>query len=86
MISTLWVSHLPEDKRDAFKQLILNSNRDPVLGRLLELVETKRESLEASERSAKIYDNPSWAFLQAHNNGMRQALQLIEDLLSFIKE
>lgn len=86
MISLAWVAHLPPEKREDFKNLVLGETRNPVLIRLADILEEKRVSLETSERSPKVYENPNWAYLQAHTNGMRQAISLIEDLLKFIKE
>ncbi len=83
-VSIQWIAdRAPEDK-DKFKELIFNNNKNPVLQRLRDIIVNKRTALEASERDSKIYDNANWSHKQAHNNGARQALKQIEDLLSFV--
>lgn len=84
-INTLWVQHLPEEKREEFKQTITSQSSNIALKRLKEIVVTKRQIAESSERSPLIYEKENWAHLQAHNNGVRQMLKMMEDLLAFVE-
>lgn len=81
----LWFAHLKPDDQIKFKELLRNNYKNPCFVRLKEVVENKRKSLENSERNVDIYASPNWAYLQAHNNGARQMLRFIEDMLKFVE-
>lgn len=49
---------------------------------LKKLVNSNLASLEAGEISPKSYDNPNWAYRQAHTNGYKQALQDVTKLIT----
>lgn len=40
------------------------------------------DGLEAAEISPKSYDNPNWAYRQAHSNGYKQAVKDFHKLLT----
>ena len=86
-IASTWFQNIqdPESKTKMI-EMINNHSSDPLLIKLREIVEKKRKILEDSELNPTIYESPSWAALQAHNNGARQMLKYVEDLLAFTKE
>ena len=79
-----WFTGLDEEEKEKFRKHLLSNNSNAILSKLKNIVERKRQSLEDSERDTRIYDNPSWSHKQAHNNGARQMLKYIEDLLIFV--
>lgn len=83
-MQTVWTQHLPDpDAKKDFQSLLLNSTQ--VLGRFKELLEGREKAILNFETSVDSYDNPSWAFKQAHANGRRAELKELKDLLNFIK-
>lgn len=84
-IPTLWIQHLSGDEKKKFLEVLQNHSTDLVLLRLKEIVKSKAKALEASERNPEAYGNAAWPYKQAHNNGARQTLKMVEDLLSFTK-
>ena len=78
---TVWTKNLKtEEERDNFNNQLLGAR--PVLQRLSELLEEKEKELDRSERSQKAYENPNWAYLQAHRNGCAGMLQSIKELIN----
>jgi len=78
-IQSLWVSHLKDSKeREDFTNKLLGSRF--LLDKLSEIVYNivKMES----RPSTKDYDSPSWAYLQAHQNGRLEAFEEILKLIS----
>ena len=53
-----------------------------VLDDLSELVDSNMSANEAGEISPKSYDNPNWAYRQAHVNGYKQALKDLKNLIT----
>lgn len=51
---------------------------------LRSIIDSKMAELDANEVSPSSYDNPSWAFKQAHGNGYRHGLTTIRKLLEFL--
>lgn len=83
-LSTDWTKHLKTDKeRKDFAALVVNSRT--LLGRLLELIDEKLDSIERAEISQQTYENPAYASWQAHQNGRRAALSDIRRLLEFLE-
>lgn len=79
-LSSEWFRHLKtEEERNAFSDAVLHDSL--VLGRLTEIIEGKLSGLETRETSLQEYDNPAWAYKQAHANGYRGALTSILELL-----
>lgn len=76
----IWTQHLQteDDKQRFINQL--HGARE-VLDRLKFLIELKEKELAAAERNQSAYENPSWAFLQAHRNGYASAMTIIKNLL-----
>lgn len=82
-LSTAWLKNLSGEEQQEFKNLITTYHKDVILIRLKEILVEKRTSLEASERNPDVYSNANWSHMQAHNNGARQMLKWVEDLLAF---
>lgn len=76
-MQTQWFSHLPKDKHEEVKKIVLGSTK--VLDILHNIVYNM--SIVESKPSTKDYDSPSWAYLQAHKNGRIEALREIAKLL-----
>lgn len=76
---TRWTAHLPEDDKNNFKRRIYESK--DVLERLLKIIEEDEATLDRSELNPKAYESPSWAYLQAHKNGMRQYICQVKTLI-----
>lgn len=78
---TVWTKNLKTvEEQDNFNNQLLGAR--PVLERLMELLNEKEASLEASERSVKAYENPNWSHLQAHKNGCSSMLSSIKELIN----
>lgn len=80
-----WTKDLntPKEKED-FERSIQNSR--PVLERLTELLIEREKNLDRSEMSSEGYDNPSWAYKQAHKNGFRAGLNICKRLIDLDKK
>lgn len=55
-----------------------------VLEHLKTIINT--DGIEAAEISPKSYDNPNWAFRQAHANGYKQAIKDFHKVLTLDQE
>ena len=76
---TDWTKHISDkDEKAAFEKEIRSSVE--VLRRLKKLLEDKEATLERSELDPTAYNSPSWAYLQAHKNGYRSALNHLKQL------
>lgn len=79
-LSTEWSKHLKtEAERKEFSSVVLNDRL--VLGRLAEIIDEKLTGLQSRETSLTEYDSPSWAYRQAHMNGIKAGLTAIRNLL-----
>ena len=78
---TAWTKNLktPEEQ-DNFNNQLLGAR--PVLERLYDLLNEKEVELDRSERTQKAYENPNWAYLQAHRNGCASMLQSVKELIN----
>lgn len=79
----VWTKHLKNDEeaKKRFESTLRNSST--LVSRLVEILKEKDNTV-ASVTNAD-YDNPSWAYSQAHRNGYRQALKDILDLFNFME-
>lgn len=79
-MKTQWIQHC---KSDAEKEDYTNSlmRAKWVLDDLSKLVQSNLNSRETAEISPKTYESPNWGYMQAHNNGYKQALK---DFLNLI--
>lgn len=80
-----WTKDLrSSEEKESRTKAILNRTNDEVLRVLLKLIKAENERMRNREVNMTNYESPSWAYMQAHYNGGRQALNWIEDLLSFV--
>lgn len=80
-----WTQNLKTDEEKArFTSSVIGAK--PVLDRLNELLDIKSNDIDLVERSQKAYENPNWAFLQAHRNGYMTAMQSIKKLITLDQE
>lgn len=76
---TAWTKHCKtEEEVHNFKESLKRVKW--VLDHIKTLVNT--DGVEASEISPKSYDNPNWAYRQAHANGYKQAVKDFHKLLT----
>ena len=78
---TTWTHHLKDEAEKLQFEKSLRSSRW-ILDRLNEILEEMDVSLDHQEISPKAYDNPNWAYKQAHLNGFRQCLVKISKLIN----
>jgi hypothetical protein len=72
-----WTSHLKTDEeKENFKKEVYSAKR--VLERLLEMVNDDEKGLSLSEMNPRSYDQASWAYHQAHKNGVRQYMNQVK--------
>lgn len=69
--------------KDITEEVMKNAAFNPVILHLIKMLQDRKEAIESKARTEDIYDNPSWSFLQAHQNGRAQELNFILQLLSF---
>lgn len=81
MFNQYWTSHLETDEEKNSFIKHLQGSRE-ILDRLVQLIEDKERDLGSSERTMKAYENPNWAYLQAHKNGYASAMNIIKQLIS----
>jgi hypothetical protein len=80
MISA-WTKHISNDEdKERFKSAVLGSKL--VLQRLQALMDEMKTDTENQELSTKLYDSPSWAFIQADANGYKRCLKQISKLIN----
>ncbi len=77
----LWYSNLPKSEQEEFKKLVLGSRK--VLDRLHEICYNTIQNGVVSSKTD--YDSPSWAYLQADQNGYLRAYKEILQLVTLDK-
>ena len=77
-----WSKHLPAKERKDFEAAVRHSTL--VLGRFKEMIEDRIDNLEQAEASKTTYDNPAFAYWQAHVNGRKATLRELQQLLTFL--
>lgn len=81
-----WTSHLKDqDKRKKFEEHVRNAVHSAAWERLKELIDQKIEATGKLPTKLAEYDNPAWAYKQAHLAGYVSALNFVYDLIN-IKE
>ncbi len=76
---SVWTRHLKDPKDiEQFKLSVLSAK--PVLERIQEIMKEEVAALDRSETNPENYNNPSWAYLQAHKNGYRQFYQIFSKI------
>lgn len=75
-----WTKNLKtQEEKTNFEHMLRSSKT--VLGRLQELLQEREEGLDRSETDMKVYDLPNWESRQAHKNGFRQCLHIVNKLI-----
>lgn len=83
-VSLEWFQHCESDaEKIEFEKTLRNNGF--VLDKLIRILENRLQSIDRDEMSRNSYDSPSWAFLQAHQNGRREGLTEVLSLLSFLR-
>lgn len=85
MAVVAWTQHLKTEEEKTKYSLSLRRAKW-LLDDMKRLISSSETSLEASEISPKSYDNPNWAYRQAHSNGYKQALRDFTKLLTLDPE
>lgn len=76
-----WTIGLDEEQKAAFEEASRIAGTNPILRRLVTILQNRDDRTEVSEDD---YDIQSWSHKQAHRNGARSERLLILKLLSFI--
>lgn len=76
-IPLVWLSNIPKEKHDQFKERVSLTLEDQVVKQLVLILKDKIESLDKNCD----YDSPSWAYRQAHRNGRQEAFSEILTIL-----
>lgn len=80
-MQSAWVKNLKtKEEQERFFNTLQGAR--PVLERLDELLTEKQDTLDRTERTIKAYDNPNWAYQQAHKNGCASMLTAIKELIN----
>ena len=82
--NNIWTQGLTDQEKPEVLRLLELEADSPFLKRLLQVLDLKKQNLETSERTLEAYDNPNWAYKQAHNNGAIQMISFIEKLIKGI--
>ena len=81
-MQSVWHSHLKNEKeKKDFIEYVRNSEK--VLDRLKEIV---YNAVKESEVKASDYDSPSWAYRQAHSNGIKEMGDKLIKVLTLDRE
>lgn len=80
MISA-WTKHLPDEEEKKRFQSAVNGSK-VVLNRLQALLDEMKTDAENTELSTKLYESPSWAYIQADANGYKRCLKQISKLIN----
>jgi len=84
-VNTAWTKHLKSDaEKEQYRQSLTRVKW--VLDDIKRLANDNLRSNEDSEMSPKSYDNPNWAYRQAHVNGYKQCLRDFNKLLTLDPE
>lgn len=76
----IWTKNLKEiDDIKKFEDAFRAST--PVLERLNELLNQMESETTDKEMSSKIYDSPNWSHRQAHFNGFKSAINMVNRLI-----
>jgi hypothetical protein len=80
-----WIRHCKSEEDKANYTASLKRAKW-VLDDLSKLVQSNLNGREVAEISPKTYESPNWAYQQAHNNGYKQALKDVLNLINLDQE
>lgn len=76
-----WTKHIKDpDEKVRFENSIKGSK--DVLERLSQLLSEEERGLDRSETDVRTYDLPNWDYKQAHKNGFRECLYIVQKLIN----
>lgn len=81
-ISLEWTKQVDPDKRVDVEGMIVSSQ---ALKILKEILKGRLEEATVKELSPTSFENPTWAYVQAYENGRKYELRRLIDLLDFDK-
>jgi len=67
---------VPKDELERAKESLQRLLADPAMDYVRQAVRLQRRKSKSVD-----YDNPSWAYKQAHDNGFNEALHIVEALI-----
>lgn len=78
---SVWTKHTKteQEKTDYARSL---QNSGWILRDLSKILKDMEEDLDRAETNPKNYEVPNWAYRQAHNNGYRQALNIVNKIIN----
>lgn len=83
----IWTADIKDkDKKKKFEEHIRNSVHTPAWNKLKEIIEQRIDRTGDLPLKLEEYDNPSWAYKQAHLNGYAAGLKFVYDLINIEKE
>lgn len=86
-LNLLWTHGLKDEEQiEKFTQHLVSLRTTPALRRLKQILKQRLDTLRRMEESTKQYDHPNWNTMTAHNNGQRQELGLLLELLTFVED
>lgn len=75
-----WSQHLKTDfEKEQFRSEVQGSK--VVLQRQAQILQELEQEIDRVETNPKTYEIPNWDYRQAHNNGFRQCLNIIQKLI-----
>lgn len=79
---TVWTKNIKdEEEKKRFQNKIFSSKE--ILDRQKEILkEIECEDLEKHETGIKVYDCPNWSYRQAHINGFKACLKIVDKLIT----
>lgn len=80
-LKTQWYQGVSEKEKQTHGRDIVNFINGPFVKQLLDILARYEDTLDRGAINPDAYENPSWAYRQAHINGERHALKIIKDLL-----
>lgn len=82
--SVQWLRGLNEKEKQDYRQLLKHNIDNPIILRLIKILEEKEKDLISSMTRPESFDNASWSSKQAYNlgaiNALRQTRQLLDNL------
>ena len=86
-LPVVWTSDIKDPvKKKKFEQAVRNSAHDVVLRKLKDIIGQRIDRTGDIPLKLEEYDNPAWAYKQAHLNGYAAGLQFVYDLINIEKE
>lgn len=83
----VWTSDIKEPaKKSKMEMAVRNAAHDIVLIRLKEIIGQRIDRTGDIPLKLEEYDNPAWAYKQAHLNGYAAGLKFVYDLIDLEKE